>query len=117
MVTSSVCDGIAFPLIVVRTVYSLGVSGDHSVTPVIPGMVRVATWVPAVIDTVRCTDPSRRVPSSRSAVIFTWPFLCTRAASMVAWTSTLGLALSTPVGFANTSERNTSGTTLSATSR
>ncbi len=55
-------------------------------------------------------------PSSSSAVTCSGP-LGTTAASMVAWTATLGLGPSTPDGRTNTSDRKTSGTTRSVTSR
>jgi hypothetical protein len=60
--------------------------------------------------------PSVRAPSCSRAVIRTGP-AGTTAASTVACTSTRRLAVSTSAGRANTSDKNTSGTTRSVTSR
>ncbi len=57
-----------------------------------------------------------RAPSRSCAVIRTGPAGAT-AASTVACTSTRRLAVSTSAGLANTSDRNTSGTTRNVTSR
>ena len=117
MRTVTVCVSRPAGSSVTTTVYSFGVSGDHSVTSPTPLMPNVTNVVPVpVIVTGAEAAATTWDPSSSFALIRTGP-LGTTAASIVACTRTLRSRLSTLTGLTNTSERNTSGTTRSVASR
>ena len=99
------------------TVYSFGLSGDHSPTGPSPVRLRLAVLIPGALTVTAATCDAIRVGPSNSSTS-RLPEACAVAAeSMAHSTSTRGCELSTSPGWANRSERNTRGSTRSRTSR